>query len=221
MRMSMSCRPLLRCEARPKAEPLFQRIEISLQEALDRKATFCHFSRIPGDVEELERLKEEYRIESTGGGKFRGICKAAPGMVAVWRISSLEVAPGWEGEGNEFSTNSQTKQRADEHWHNVYVAETVSEAVDALRSCGIKVDFTQTPEDQEDANGYIENVGGVISSCVRWRRKKNGDAEFVSKIPQRAMSCLQLLSSAGNFKDSCVATRQRLTIIQDCLYCEE
>jgi len=37
---------------------------------------------------------------------------------------------------------------------------------------GIKVDYNPEPEDPENANGYIEQNGGVISSCVRWRWAK-------------------------------------------------
>jgi len=102
-----------------------------------------------------------------------------------------------------------------EHWHNIYVAETVSKAVDLLRSQGFHVDYNPKPDDPENANGYIKE-DGIISSCIRWRASKMPPME---PIPQKAMACIQLPSSDKNFSNICRAISNCFTIIKDCSSC--
>ncbi len=103
------------------------------------------------------------------------------------------------------------------HWHSIYVTQTVKEAVESLCSAGIKVDYNPKPEDLEDANGYIEQDGGTVSSCVRWR--KVGNPQILAKVPEDAMACLQLLSSATNFETILSIVAHNLDIVQDCDHC--
>lgn len=100
------------------------------------------------------------------------------------------------------------------HWHNVYVRETVAEVVSALRAQGIGVNYNRSPEDAEDANGYIEKSEGVISSCVRWRRRKDIPSP-AHDLPD-AMACLQIPSSSENFTAVCAAVSARLTVLRAC-----
>jgi len=102
----------------------------------------------------------------------------------------------------------------EEHWHNIYVAEKINEAVGLLRSQGIGVDYDFKPKDPDDANGYIEKNGGVLSSCVRWRKR---DPNF--EVSAEAMTCIQLLSSAINFPVLQSVIKLNFRIIQDCQAC--
>ena len=102
-----------------------------------------------------------------------------------------------------------------EHWHNIYIAETVSEAVDLLRSQGFHVDYNPKAANPENANGYI-GENGVISSCIRWRASKIPQTK---PIPQKAMACIQLLSADKNFTNICAAISNHFTIIKDCPSC--
>lgn len=101
-----------------------------------------------------------------------------------------------------------------EHIHAVYVTETVGEVVNSLRNHGVNVDYSPEPEDREDANGYIEEGGCVISSCVRWRTTK--DPRFLAMIPEKAMACLELLSSAKNFGEVRASIERNLRIVRNC-----
>ncbi len=196
--MGMRFAPTQRTQQTQRTETAFRRIEISLEEARDRGAKFWFFNRMPQTIEQLERLKEIHC-------KRTGNKAAAHGLVAVWQTHPLKVAPAWRGELPEFEDKG-----VDEHWHNIYVEETVALTVETLRSQGIEVEYTRD-DDPEARNGYLANYTGVISSCVRWRRSGN-----VPGIPARAMACLQLLSSAKNFEKICAGAKAKLKIIQSC-----
>ena len=105
-----------------------------------------------------------------------------------------------------------------EHFHSLFVTQTVSEVVDILRSYGLTVDYNPKKPDLEDANGHIEKNGGVISSCIRWRRDPNH--VFMKDVPEEVMACLQLLSSAENFTEVLsIIIGSDLNIIKGCPHC--
>lgn len=111
--------------------------------------------------------------------------------------------------------------REGEHWHNVYVEETVQQVVASLRRKKVCVEYRPNTDDPEYPNGYIEKNCGAISSCVRWRKtnKEHRQDGMSFRIPRKAMSCLQLLSTADNFDEVREVVARTFTVVQDCKHC--
>lgn len=76
---------------------------------------------------------------------------------------------------------------------NLFIYETVSEAVYKLRLNGYRVDYKPKPADPESANAYIVcpdkpgDITAVISSVIRWRQ-----AMPHWDLPKAAQACIQL-----------------------------
>ena len=104
-----------------------------------------------------------------------------------------------------------------EHYHTVYVRETIDRAVDVLKERGIAVAFKPKKGDPDYANALFSDDDRCgISSCVRWRKSAGSAAK---NIPAQAMACLELLTSAHCFDKLLAAAEKNLTVVGGCPAC--
>lgn len=68
-----------------------------------------------------------------------------------------------------------------EHFHQIWVTEGIIEVIRTLGGLGVRILYTPNPEEPDDADGFIAELGGTISSCSKFRR--NSEKWSVTRCP--------------------------------------
>jgi hypothetical protein len=94
-----------------------------------------------------------------------------------------------------------------DHWHKVYIRQTVAQVVELLRGRGIAVDYN--PVQGLHAGARVEHSKIVISSCINNRM-------LSMPVPDQAMACVELLSSTVQFSWFRGIVEKHCDVVQDC-----
>ncbi|MFZ2193205.1 MAG: hypothetical protein WAV31_03095 [Candidatus Moraniibacteriota bacterium] len=105
------------------------------------------------------------------------------------------------------------------HWHEIFVAESVIEVVNALRACGIVVEYDERIQGGS-ALGHIGGSGGIIMGCSIWRKDRK--IEILLTERQEARTCIELQGSSHDFLRLVGIIERTLVVIgEDCSFCNQ
>lgn len=99
---------------------------------------------------------------------------------------------------------------------NIFLEQSVTQAVETLRRESWMVEHKFLPDDPEYANGYVidsndrDQIFAIISSVVRWRRTTTD-----WDLPELTKSCVQLIPSTRQYHSLRELVWKKFSIVKE------